>query len=155
MSLFAEVRRRKLESAVFLARVMFIKALFAWMIRAFLQPVFWAAVLAVLFHRVHLRTLAVCRGRRNPAALLSTLTVVLLVVLPFALALAALARQGLRLYQAIATGEINVDGPIDVIERSLPAVAEFLTRYGIDMAQLRVSVQEVAAAATEVLLPHR
>jgi len=151
MSLFAEVRRRKLESVVFLALVLFITALFVWMIRAFLQPLFWAAVLTVLFHRVHLRTLKVCRGRRNPAALLSTLTVVLLVVLPFALVLAALARQGLRLYQAIATGEINVDGPIDVIERSLPTVAEFLTRYGIDMTQLRVSVQEVAAAATQFI----
>lgn len=53
--------------------------------------------------------------------------------------LAALARQALLLYQGIAAGTINVQGPVDVIERSLPAVAGFLERYGVDIAQLRIS----------------
>jgi predicted PurR-regulated permease PerM len=72
-------------------------------------------------------------------------------MLPFALVLSALARQGLLLYQAIASGEINVQGPIDVVERFLPAVTQFLTGYGVDIAQLRVSVQDVAAATTQFI----
>lgn len=147
----AEIRRRKLESVTFLALVLFTTALFAWMIRAFLLPVFWAAVFAVLFQGIHARLLRVCRGQRNPAALLATLTVVLFVVLPFALVLGAIARQGLLLYQGIASGEINVHGPIDMIERSLPAVARFLAGYGVDIDQLRVSLQNVAATATQFI----
>lgn len=146
-----EVRRRKLESIAFLSLVLFITVLFGWMIRAFLLPVFWAAVFAVLFQGMHLRLRAVCRGRRNPAALLATLAVVLLVVVPFTLVLGALARQGLLLYQAIASGEINVHGPLDAIERSLPALADFLRRYGVDIEQLRVSTQNVAAGATQYI----
>lgn len=146
-----EARRRKLESAAFLALVLSTSLLFLWTIRAFAAPIFWAAVLAVLFQRIHTRLLAACRGRRNPAALLATLSVILLVVVPFALVLGALARQGLRLYQAITSGELSVQGPIDMIERTLPAVTGFLARHGVDIAQLRVSVQETAASATQFI----
>ncbi|HSJ12786.1 MAG TPA: AI-2E family transporter [Longimicrobiales bacterium] len=151
MSPLADVRRRKLESIAFLALVLITTALFAWMIRAFIMPVFWAAVFAVLFHGSHARLLAMLRGRRAPAALVATLTVILFVVLPFALVLAALTRQGLLLYQAIASGELSVQGPIDAVERWLPAVTGFLARYGVDIPQLRVSLQEVAAAATQFI----
>lgn len=151
MSVLRDVRRRKLESLAFLALLVLATVLFAWIIHAFLQPVFWAAVFTVLFQRIHHRLLALCRGRRNPAALLATITVVLFVVLPFALVLGAIARQGLLLYQGIASGEINVQGPIDVVERSLPAVARFLAEYGVDIDQLRVSVQGFAASATQLI----
>lgn len=151
MTPLRDARRRKLEGAVFLGLVLFTTVLFLWMIRGFLLPVFWAAVFAVLFQRVHLRLRTLCRGRRNPAALLATLAVVLLVVVPATLVLGALARQGLLLYQAIASGEITLRGPMDTIERTLPALADFLARYGVDTEQLRVSVQNVAASATKFI----
>jgi len=147
----ADVRIRKLESLSFLALVLVTTAVFAWMIHPFLAPVFWAATFAVLFQRIHIRLLGVCRGRRAPAALLATLTLVLFVVLPFSLVLAALAREGLLLYQGIASGEINVQAPIDLIERSLPGAIHFLERYGVNIAQLRVSVQELAAGLTQFI----
>jgi predicted PurR-regulated permease PerM len=146
-----DVRLRRLESVTFLGLVLLITVLFGWMVRAFLFPVFWAAVFAVLFHGVHEGLLRLCRGRSAPAALLSTLTVLLLVVLPFALVLGALAQQGLLLYSGIATGEINVQAPIEFIERSLPALTDFLARYGISTAQLRLAVQEGAAAAAQFI----
>ncbi len=142
------VHRRRLESASFLALVLMASVLFFWMIRAFVWPVFWAAVLAVLFRGIHTRLLGVCRGRATPASLLSIGAVVAFVVLPFALVAGAIARQGLLLYRGIAAGEINVQGPIDMLERSLPALAGSLSRYGVDLDQLRVSVQELAATAT-------
>jgi predicted PurR-regulated permease PerM len=126
-------------------------AIFFWMVRAFVWPVFWAAVLAVLFHGIHARLLAACRGRAAPAAVLSMLAVVVFVVLPFALVAGAIGRQGLLLYRGIAAGEINVQGPIDMLERSLPAVSGFLARYGVDLDQLRVSVQDLAASATRIV----
>jgi predicted PurR-regulated permease PerM len=142
------VHRRKLESAAFLAMVLATTAIFFWMIKAFIWPVFWAAILAVLFHRIHARLLTACRGRPAPAALLAMLAVVLLVVVPFMALAGVIARQGLMLYRGIVAGEIAVHGPIDMLERWLPAVSDFLARYGVDMIQLRISVQEMAAAAT-------
>jgi predicted PurR-regulated permease PerM len=146
-----DARLRRLESVTFLALVLSATVVFAWMVRAFLTPVFWAAVFAVLFQGIHGRLLRACRGRRAPAALLATLTVVLLVVLPFAAVIGALARQGLLLYQGIVSGEINVQAPIELFERTLPAVTDFLARYGVSVAQLRGSVQDVAAAGTQFI----
>jgi predicted PurR-regulated permease PerM len=145
------VHRRRLESVAFLAMVLAATAIFFWMVRAFVWPVFWAAIFAVLFQRIHGRMLAACRGRPTPAALLSVLAVVAFVVLPFALVAGAIARQALLLYRGVATGEINVQGPIDLLERSLPAVSGFLARHGVDLGQLRVSVQELAASATRIV----
>jgi predicted PurR-regulated permease PerM len=145
------VHRRKLESVAFLAMVLATTVIFFWMIRAFIWPVFWAATLAVLFHRIHTRLLAACRGRPAPAALLAMLAVVIFVVLPFTLVAGAIARQALLLYRGIAAGEIAVHGPIDMLERWLPAVSDFLARYGVDMIQLRVSIQELAASATQLV----
>ena len=151
MSHLPRAHRRRLESATFLALVILTSALFLWMIRAFVWPVFWAAILAVLFHRIHGRLLALCRYRATPAALLSMLAVVVFVVLPFILVAGAIARQGLLLYRGLAAGEISVQGPIDMLERSLPAVAGFLSRFGVDLVQLRVSMQELAASATQTV----
>lgn len=151
MSDLPPMHRRRLESATFLTLVILTSALFFWMIRAFVWPVFWAAILAVLFHGIHERLLAACRDKATPAALLSMLAVLIFVVLPFVLVAGAIARQGLLLYRGIAAGEISVQGPIDMLERSLPAVAGFLDRYGVDLAQLRVSVQELAASATQIV----
>jgi predicted PurR-regulated permease PerM len=151
MSNALDIRRRKLESVAFLALVVATTAVFVWMIRAFLMPVFWAAVFAVLFQGIYLRQLSLCRGRRTPAALLATLTVVLFVVLPFALVLGALVRQGLALYRAIASGEINAYAPIDFAERWLPQVTGFVGRLGVDIEQLRIAVQTAAAGATQII----
>lgn len=149
MNSISELRLRRLETATFLALVLLTTAAFIWIVRPLLTPVFWAAVFAVLFHPIYRGLVDACRGRRAPAAVLATLIVVLFVVLPFAFVLAALAQQGLQLYQGIASGEINVQAPIDMLDRSLPAVTDLLERYGVDIAQLRVSVQEVAAVAMQ------
>ena len=143
-----DVRRARVEGLTFLVLVLGTTVVLVWTIRPFLPPVFWAAVFAVLFRQIHARLLVIFRGRRAPAALFATLALVVFVVLPMALVLGALARQGLLLYQGIASGEINVQAPIDMIERSLPAVTTFLERNGVDLEQLRVSVQELAGAAT-------
>jgi predicted PurR-regulated permease PerM len=142
------VRIRKLESLSFLALVLATTAVFFWVIRPFLAAVFWAATCAVLFQQIHIRLLGLCRGRRAPAALLATLTVVLFVVLPLALVLAAIAQQGLLLYQGIASGQVNVQAPIDLIERMVPSTTGFLEHYGVNIAQLRTSLQELAAGIT-------
>jgi len=150
----ADIRIRKLESLSFLTLVLITTAVFAWMIHPFFAPLFWAATCAVLFQRIHIGLLGICRHRRAPAALLATVTLVVFVVLPLALVLAAIAHQGLLLYEAIATGQIKVQAPIDLIERLLPSTTRFLKRYGVNIDQLRGSVQDVAAGLTHSIATH-
>jgi predicted PurR-regulated permease PerM len=143
------VRLRRLETFTFLLLVLVTTAVFVWMIRPFLFPVFWAAVFAILFQGVFDRLTRALRGRRSIAAVLATLTVVFLVLLPFAFLLAVLAQQALLLYQRIVDGDINVQAPMEFVERSMPALREFLGRYGIDLDQVRVAIQEASMTATQ------
>jgi predicted PurR-regulated permease PerM len=151
MSPITYVRLRKLEGITFLLLVLATTAVFIWMIRGFLFPVFWAAVLAILFQRLFLFFQRVTRGRRSIAAVLSTFSVIFLVLLPFALLVGVLARQAMLLYQRIASGEINVQAPMELVERSLPALTHFLESWGISIAQVRASVQEASVFVTQLI----
>ena len=145
------MRLRNLESRVFVALVLVTTALFLWMVRGFLLPVFWAAVFAMLFQPLFLRLVALLRGRRSVAAAASTLVVVVVVLVPSGLLVGALAQQGLSLYQRIASGEINADALVRFVERSVPALTRVLTRYGVDVERVRDSLQGAAGAATQYI----
>lgn len=145
------MRLRDLESRVFVYLVLGTTALFLWMVRGFLLPVFWAAVFAVLFQPLFLRLLALLRGRRSFAAAAATLTVVVVVLVPAGLLVGALAQQGLWLYQRIASGEINADAVVRFVERSVPALTRVATRYGVDVDRVRDGLQGAAGAATQYI----
>jgi predicted PurR-regulated permease PerM len=143
------MRLRNLESRVFLGLVLTTTLFFLWMVRGFLSPVFWAAVLAVLFRRIYLRTVELTGGRRSLAAVLTTLTVVLVVVLPVVVLVAALAQQALWLYGRVVAGDVDLMAPIAFVERSLPRLTELLDRYGVRIEEIRAGVQGAALTATQ------
>lgn len=145
------MRLRTLESRVFLSLVLVTTAVFLWMVRGFLLPVFWAAVFAMLFQPLFLRMVGLVRGRTSLAAVFSTLIVVLVVLVPAGLLATAVTNQGLSLYQRIASGEINADALVQLAERSAPALTRELTRHGIEVEQLRASLQGAAASATQYI----
>jgi predicted PurR-regulated permease PerM len=143
------MRLRNLEGRVFVALVLATTAFFLWMVRGLLMPVFWAAVFAILFQPLFLWVKHRVGGRRTLAALAATLAVVFAVLVPSALLAAAVAQQALWLYQRIASGEANLQAPIDFVERHLPAVTTFLAEYGIGGEQVRTSLEGAAIFATQ------
>lgn len=143
------MRLRNLENRVFLTLVLATTAFFVWMVRGFLVPIFWAAVFAVLFQPLFVRLTRLVRGHRSLAALGATLAVVLIVLIPFALLVVAVARQALSLYQRIASGEVNLQAPVDFIERSVPDASRFLAQYGVGIDQVRSAVENAAVFGTQ------
>jgi predicted PurR-regulated permease PerM len=140
---------RKLEARVFGAALIIITAFFLWMVSGFLMPVFWAAVLAVIFRPSFLHFTQLLRGRRSTAALATTLMVVLVVLLPFTLLAIAVGQQAYSLYLRITMGEISIAAPLAFVERQLPAVARMLDRVNIDLDRVRVSLESAAVVVTQ------
>jgi predicted PurR-regulated permease PerM len=140
---------RNFEAKVFFALVLLTSAIFFWMVRGFVMPIFWAAVLAILFQPVFLRMEGFLKGRRSTAALLTTLVVVLVVLIPFALIVAAMAAQALTLYRQIASGQIDVNAPLAFMERSLPRLTAVLNDFGIETARVREGIEVAAVATTQ------
>ncbi len=145
------MRLRNLEGRAFLGLVLLTTAAFFWVVRGFLIPVFWAVVFAVLFTPFFLRLTRLLRGRVSLAAGLTTLLVVLVVLIPFALLTAAVAQQAFSLYHRIVVGEVDIHSPVAFVERSIPALADLLARYGIDVDRVRTALENAAVTASQYL----
>jgi predicted PurR-regulated permease PerM len=117
----------------------------------FLMPVFWAAVLATLFYPVQRRYVASVGGRRSVAALLTILTILLLVVVPLVLLGLAMAQEVITLQQQVASGAIDLKAPIRLIERIAPIVARYLDRFGIELDRLGQQLSSAGIAISQFL----
>jgi predicted PurR-regulated permease PerM len=135
------LRIRNFENRAFLFFVILTTLVFLWMIRAFLMPVFWAAVLAILMRPVYVRSKIAFRGNEPLAAAFTTLMATLLIAIPISLLVTAIVRQALAIYQAIIDGRIDLQAPIDFAERNLPRVTDYLGRFGVDIDGLRTSIE--------------
>src|SRR6056297_4362346 len=109
------MRRRQLQNFFFIAVVLLTTVAFVGLIRDFLQPVFWAAVLATIFHPMY-RWWQEKTGQRDAlASVLTLLTIVLIVILPLFFVGLAVAREASTLYERIATGEVDLKAGIQYL----------------------------------------
>lgn len=76
--------------------------LFLWMLGTYLLPVFWAAVIAVVFHPLYRKFERHTRSHSSLASILTILSVVLIVVLPLILIGGLVVQESLTLYQKIS-----------------------------------------------------
>jgi len=135
----------------FAALLVAVSAAFVWLIHGFLQPIFWAAALCIVFLPLHQKIIALVKGRDSIAAALSVIVILLIVVLPMAGLVTAVAGEAADLYDRIRGGEINVSGPIDWIADRLPAVIETAESAGIDVDGLRSSLSSSAVTISQFI----
>jgi predicted PurR-regulated permease PerM len=75
-----------------------------WILWPFYGTILWGSVIALLFTPAYRRLLPALGGRRTSAALLTMLIVLVIVVLPFALVMAALAGEAGTFYVRVQSG---------------------------------------------------
>jgi predicted PurR-regulated permease PerM len=140
------------QHAWFLALLGAVTIAFFWLTLDFLQPLFWAAVMAILFHPVF-RLLDLRLRGKGRAALATTLVIILLVFTPLALIGVAVSREALSLYNVIRN-EVVVDGEMDLpgfLARVQPMVEDLATRVGLDLEQLVGGAADAAGTAAQLL----
>jgi len=143
------VTLRSLENRSFLALVALVTLVFAWTIGTFLLPVFWAVVLAVLFTPLFKWYRARLRGHATPAALLTLLTVLVLVVGPLVTLGALVTQEAVGVYQRVSSGEIDLTEPVATVERMLPQLSQRAEELGVDFDALRENVARSALAVSQ------
>ena len=142
---------KTIQNAFFIALLLAVSLAFLWVIRDFLQPVFWAAVLAVLFYPVYRRWHGWVSGRAALASVLTIVVILLLVILPLVLVGMAVTREATALYERIASGELDLQAPLESIEQAVPLVNDFLDRFGVDVEKLRQGLSDAAVTASRYL----
>lgn len=140
-------RRGSVQSVSFVVVVALATIAFFALVRDFLMPVFWAAVIATLFYPLQFRYVALLRGRASVAALLTLLTIIVVVMVPLFLLGVAVSREVIGLHERITRGELDLQAPLRFVERMAPIVTRYLERFGFDLARVG---QQLSNAAVEV-----
>jgi predicted PurR-regulated permease PerM len=143
------MRIRTLENASFLGLVILVTIAFVLVVGVFLEPVFWAIVLVILFKPVHERIVRAVGGRRSLASVLSLLLVTLVVIVPLVGVGAAVTAEATTLYRLIASGEIDVTAPIHAAEQWLPRATELLESFQVDLDRVREGLSNAAVTVSQ------
>lgn len=116
-----------------------------WLLLPFYGTLLWSAIIALLFAPLHRRLLLRLRHRRTLAALLTVLTAVVIVVVPFALLSATLAHEAAGLFARIQSGESSpvsyLRGVFDALPRWASTMLEHFGLVDFETLQGRLNTR--------------
>ncbi|HUQ51233.1 MAG TPA: AI-2E family transporter [Gammaproteobacteria bacterium] len=141
------MNQTNIERAFFFALLLAVTLAFFWLIKSFIQPIFWAVALGILIYPVHADLQRRLGKRESLAAIISVITVVIVVILPLIGLGAAVAREGSALYERLES-DGGVASIYSRIQESQPRITALIERVGIDPARLEEQVQSAAVAAS-------
>ncbi len=147
-----------LQRAFFLVLLVTVTAAFFWLIRGFLQPIFWAVALAIVFYPAHAHVASKMSSRPALAAILSVVAVLIVFVLPVIAIVAAVTAEAGQVYQSLRSGEFNIGEMYASASARVPQISALMESAGIDVeglaSQLSSSVvsvsQFIASQALEI-----
>lgn len=137
---------QRFENRAFLGLLAAVTLLFIWLLRPFFDVVLWAVVIAVLFTPVTVYLRSTWSMHRNPAALLTLLLCLLLIILPIAWILYSCLQEGAALYERLVAGSTGLADIVDALRKAFPAVQEWLAQYGYDEMRLKAEISRLGLA---------
>ena len=120
----------------------------------FFEPLLWATTFAILFQPVQSALLKVFKQRYSLAALCTLLIILLTVIVPALFISIAVAREGIALYQAIASGEIDISGPLTWIQSMWPSLIERGEGLGINLDEVKQKLSTSALQGSQWVASH-
>lgn len=126
------INNENIQRSFFLAILVLVTAAFLWLIRGFLQPVFWAVALSIVFYPAHKTIESKISDKPNIAAGISVSLVLLIVVIPIITLLLAVTGEAAALLSLLRSGEINLVELFESLTDYLPRAEGALQRMGIE-----------------------
>lgn len=121
---------------------------FFGLIKDFLLTCFWAVVLAILFHPLYRRIGVAMRGRKNGAAGVTLLIILIMVVTPLIFIGLTILNESIQVYELVKSGELRPQAIVDYIQEQIPEVEKTLEDIGLDLDQIRTSLANAASGIT-------
>lgn len=145
------MQNKTLEYGFFLTLVLMATIAFGLLVQDFLQPLFWATILAILFHPSYRYGLRILGSYPSLVAGLTLVMIVLIVILPLSLVGLAITREAADLYARIEANEIDVQKPLRFLRDTLPSVTAYLDQFGVDAQRLQQGLSNVTVTASQWL----
>lgn len=143
--------RDVLEQRSFLTILAVITLLFGLVLRPFWSAIFWAIVVTVLFFPLQVRLLPRLNNRRTLTALITLLTLSVIVIMPVLALLSAFIQQGANFYSLIESREIEPAQFIDQVVNAIPFLPGLMTRVGVDTDSIREYLASSATGMSEFI----
>jgi predicted PurR-regulated permease PerM len=141
----------RLQHVFFLGLLVLTTLAFFGLILDFLLPIFWAVVLATIFHPLYKRCNHSFGGRSVLASITTIAIILLLVILPLTLIGVAVASELSGVYQRIAAGDLDPQAVIGWLEQNVPIATDFLSQFGLNLGQLREHLSSTAVTTSQYL----
>lgn len=138
---FSPIRHRFFLGLLIAASIAFV----ALLIR-FWQPIFWAAVIGILFRPVKTRLTTRLGGRATLAAVLTVILIFFTVIVPAMLVASAVTVEAAAVYGRIQSGELDLGAIVRWVKALLPQAGEWAARFGVDLDNIS---QKLSTAAVE------
>ena len=139
------------ERAFFVTLLLVVSLAFFWLIRGFLQPIFWAVALGIVVYPLHSRLQLRLHDRKGLAAGISVVIVVVVVILPLIGLGAAVANEAAALYSRLQDGGFSAGDLFSRAEQRLPQVTALIERAGIDPTRLQEQAQSAAVTVSRAI----
>ena len=143
----------ELHQASFLVALTIVTLLLLWIAWPFATALLWSALAAIMFHPLYKWCLKKCRGRRNPAALL-TLTIILLAVIIPALWIGTLVvQQAVLLFTELQENPIDLAAWASQIYGALPTfLQDMIDESGwADMSEAQKKLQDLLGESSGII----
>ena len=134
----------------FLFLVLIVSAAFVGLISEFMMGIFWAVILAILFHQIFDKLKIRLKGRANLAAGLTLLFIITIVIIPLLIIGSSLVSESIFYYEKVNSGEIDLKGTIDEIRASIPIDMERLTDYGLNLERAKEGLNDLITNGSKI-----
>jgi predicted PurR-regulated permease PerM len=140
-----------LQRTFFLILLVAVTAAFFWLIRGFLQPIFWAVALAIVFYPAHAFIAAKLSPRPALAAILSVIAVLIVFVLPVIAIVAAVTAEAGEVYQTLRSGDFSIAEMYASLAARVPQVTALIESAGIDVEGLASQLSSSAVTVSQFI----
>jgi predicted PurR-regulated permease PerM len=151
ITLLAFMTQFTLQQKFFLLILALITAGFIWILFPYSGGIFWGVVFAILFEPLYRWLLGKTKHKPTLAALITLLSIIVMVLIPVALITASLMQQAAGVYTMIGSGHIDFGMYFRQIMGALPQwVISLLERFDItSLATLQAKLQAAASQISQ------
>jgi len=96
---------KKIQSATFFFLLIGVTLIFCWLLRPYVYPIFWAVVLAMIFHPLFKTMLPGLKNKKNLTAAVTLIITVLIVLIPLAAVASLVVKQAFDIYNQFGNEE--------------------------------------------------
>lgn len=130
------MNQRGTRHPLFLGLLAVASVAFAVLLFGFWQPIFWAAVIGILFRPVQIRLESQLKGRASLASVLTVIIIFFTVLVPALAIGSAVVAEAAGLYARFQSGEIDTAAMVGWVQGLMPQASDWAARVGINLDEL-------------------